>query len=227
MKTTGSDTHYFPDDLMPDENGLVAVGGALSPELLIEAYSKGIFPWSSVPRVGWYSPDPRLVLYPDQFHLSRRTLRIVKNPKYQVRFDDDFQKVMFCCSRIIRNSQEGTWITDDFIRAYSDLHSLGLTHSVEVYNEERLVGGLYGVSLGKIFFGESMFSIEPNTSKLAMYYLVEFLIQHHFDLIDCQAPTQHLLNLGAVEIPRKVFLKKIKKSLKKKTLTGNWELLRR
>jgi leucyl/phenylalanyl-tRNA--protein transferase len=200
----------FPDELLPDKTGLVALGGNLSTSTLIEAYSKGIFPWSGEDPIPWFSPDPRLVLFPGDFHISSRFKRILKNNKFKVLFDTDFTAIMTRCATIPRRHQDGTWINERLIKAYSKLFNLRIAHCIGVYAENRLCGGLYGLNLGKCFFGESMFSEIPETSKVALYYLSMYCLKHGIQFIDCQQVTPHLLSLGAVPIPRSMFLHLLK-----------------
>ena len=213
----------FPDFLEPDETGLIAVGGNLSERVLLQAYSKGIFPWVVGPPIMWFSPDPRLVLYPDDLHVPKRLARDLRSRRFSVDFDRDFEKVISCCASVARKHQNGTWIDEEFIAAYCNLHRKYLAHCVSVYKEGVLCGGLYGVSLGRVFFGESMFSLEPNASKVALYYLAEWVKKRGFLFIDCQVPSEHLLNLGAVEIPRAVFLENLARGFSWPTHDYRWE----
>jgi leucyl/phenylalanyl-tRNA--protein transferase len=196
----------FPENLEPDEFGLVALGGTLSVETLIEAYSKGIFPWSGRDPIPWFSPDPRLVLVPDRFHVSKSLKKEIGKKKYAVKTDTNFLGVVKGCAGIQRPGQRGTWIDKNIMAAYYELFKLSIAHSVEVYDEGILCGGLYGVSLGKCFFGESMFATVSNASKIALFFLTRILVDLGFLLIDCQQVTPHLLRMGATPIPRKVFL---------------------
>lgn len=207
---TSTKPPVFPDNLVPDDTGLVALGGNLAVSTLIEAYSKGIFPWSGEDPIPWYSPDPRLVLFPRDFYISKRMKRIIKSNKYQVKFDTDFTDIMIKCAIIKRKNQDGTWINTRLIKAYTSLFDLCIAHCVGVYVENKICGGLYGLSLGKCFFGESMFSEVPNTSKIALYYLTQFCIKHGIFLIDCQQVTPHMLSLGALPLPRNFFLTLLK-----------------
>lgn len=203
---------FPPTGLALDEpNGLLAAGGSLSAAWLLAAYRRGIFPWYSAGQpILWWSPNPRMVLCPEDFKLSRslnkrlRQGHLASGP-YQVRLDSAFAAVMAACADTPRPGQDGTWIVPAIHRAYGELHDQGRAHSVEVWVEERLVGGLYGVALGRMFYGESMFSRESDASKVALAHLVGFLRAHHFGLIDCQMRTPHLASLGAREIPRSEF----------------------
>jgi len=217
-------TYAFPDPLKADKDGLLAAGGDLSAEALISAYSAGIFPWyeEDFP-ILWWSPDPRLVLFPERFKLSNTLKQTLKREKYTVRFDHDFPAVIRSCAGIQRRNQKGTWITPDMQQAYIDLHQLGYAHSVETYAGDVLAGGLYGISLGRAFFGESMFHHQADASKVALYYLVEQMKKWDFHFIDAQQPTAHLKSLGAEEIPRKEFLKRLQRSLEYPTRRCSWE----
>jgi leucyl/phenylalanyl-tRNA--protein transferase len=214
----------FPEDLAPDEHGLVAVGGELSDRVLLEAYRKGIFPWFNAPPLMWFSPDPRTVLFPENFHVPDRLARQLRQGRFQVRFDRDFTEVMLGCATIPRPHEPGTWIDRHFLAAYTRLHRRHITHCVAVYSEGKLCGGLYGVSLGGIFFGESMFSRLPNASKIALAHLVTRLRELGFLLIDCQARTEHLILLGAEEIPRERFLELLARGLRLPDHRYDWSV---
>jgi leucyl/phenylalanyl-tRNA--protein transferase len=204
------------------ESGLLAVGGDLSPERLIAAYREGIFPWyGDGEPILWWSPDPRFVLFPNELRISRSMRQFLKKGIVRITFDQAFREVIAACRRP-RPGQNGTWITDEMREAYGALHDLGYAHSVEVWQEKELVGGLYGVSLGGAFFGESMFSEIPNASKAALITLVLYLEKRGFDLIDCQVETAHLAGLGARPIPRCDFCELLRQSLRHETLRGNW-----
>jgi len=213
----------FPSPELAEPEGLLAIGGDLSVERLLLAYSQGIFPWfGEGDPILWWSPDPRMVLFPGEFHVSERLRRLHRQRKYRVALDTAFPKVIAACANQPRAGQDGTWITQEMEEAYAALHWTGLAHSVEVWDGARLAGGLYGVSLGAAFFGESMFSIEPNTSKLAMWTLVEQLRRWGFQLLDCQVHTPHLATLGARDVPRRRFLKLLKDALTHETRRGPW-----
>ena len=198
----------FPDALQPDENGLIAVGGDLSERVLVEAYSKGIFPWFNGPPLMWFSTDPRPVLYPQRVHVSKRLERVLRQGRFEVHFDRDFEQVIFLCATVARPSQDGSWIDRSFFQAYTRLHyERYITHCVSVYREGVLCGGLYGVTLGRVFFGESMFSLQANASKVALVHLCRLLERWNFLMIDCQQVTAHILKLGAVELSRTEYLK--------------------
>lgn len=213
---------YFPEGLRPDRHGLVAVGGSLEEPVLLESYAKGIFPWHDDPVPFWFSPDPRMVLYPDAHRIPERLRRTMAQGRYGVAFDVDFSEVIEACAGVPRPDQDGTWITPAFIAAYTRLHRNGWAHCVSVTRDGRLVGGLYGVSLGAAFFGESMFSAEPNTSKIAVAHLVAWCRAKGFAFVDCQVPTPHLASLGAVEVPRERFLAELRGALEHPTLRGRW-----
>lgn len=214
----------FPDPSEADEDGLIGVGGNLSPGMLLSAYSQGIFPWYSEGEpLLWWSLDPRFVLYPHELRVSRTMKKIMKRGTYRVTLDKDFPGVIHGCRRIRRKGQSGTWITEEMEQAYTLLHREGFAHSVEVWSGDDLTGGLYGISLGAAFFGESMFSREPNTSKIALIYLTGILKEVGMEMIDCQQHTRHLESLGARDVPRKLFLKQLREALnKQKTWKGNW-----
>ncbi len=217
------DELIFPYPELATPEGLLAVGGDLSIERLLLAYSNGIFPWyDKNSPVLWWSPDPRMVLYPDKFKVSKSLKQSIKSGKFTIKFDSDFKDIIKNCSVVSRKEQSETWITREMQDAYFELHKAGFAHSVGIYSDKELVGGLYGVSLGRMFFGESMFYKKSDASKVALYYLVERLIKWEFDLIDVQQNTQHLKRLGAELMPRKKFLEILKISLKSKTILGNW-----
>jgi len=215
-------TPVFPDGLIPDRYGLVAIGGDLSERVLLEAYAKGIFPWEDDPVPFWFSPDPRMVLYPESHHVPERLRRTIRQGRHTVAFDRRFADVIEACATMERPEQEGTWISPAFREAYSSLHERGYAHCVTVERDGKLVGGLYGVSLGRAFFGESMFSDEPNASKIAMAHLVAWCKAKAFAFVDCQVPTTHLASLGAVEIPRGRFLAELRSALEASTLRCSW-----
>jgi len=215
----------FPHPNLARKDGLLAVGGDLSDERLLLAYQNGIFPWYSGDEpIIWWSPDPRLVLYPDQLKVSRSLKKTIRQKKFTVTIDTVFDDVIKACASIRTIKQKETWITGDMIKAYCSLHRSGFAHSVEAWYQGNLVGGLYGVSLGKCFFGESMFSIVDNASKVAFVYFVDILKTLSIDLIDCQVSTEHLMQFGAREIERKRFLKELKHSLHSPTIRGKWEI---
>jgi leucyl/phenylalanyl-tRNA--protein transferase len=212
----------FPPAECAVRSGLLAVGGDLSPERLLAAYREGIFPWYAEGEpILWWSPDPRFVLFPGELRVSRSMRQFLKKGLLRITFDHAFRGVIAACQKP-RPGQDGTWITEEMRKAYIALHDLGYAHSVEVWREEKLAGGLYGVSLGRCFFGESMFSATANASKAALIALVSRLRELAFDLIDCQVESPHLAILGARTIPRRMFCTLLKESLRHETLRGNW-----
>jgi len=193
---------------LTEPNGLIAIGGSLSVERLLKAYSLGIFPWYGKDEpILWYSPDPRMVITPSKFHLSKSLKRVIQSSKFDVFIDTSFKSVIVQCQKIARQGQSSTWINDEMIEAYCRLHDAGYAHSYEVYENGELVGGLYGVALGDVFFGESMFSLVSNASKIAFAYLLQ---QSQYKLIDCQIENKHLESLGAFKMPRDLFIQQLK-----------------
>jgi len=198
----------FPPPELAESNGLLAVGGDLSPERLLLAYSMGIFPWfNDGDPLLWWSPDPRCVLFPDDLHVSRRLAKRLQRGEFRISFNQAFGEVVTACAGIRRDSGDGTWITMEMLEAYQRLHRLGYAHSVETWQDGELVGGLYGVSIDRFFFGESMFHRVTDASKAAFATLVRTLRQRRFLLVDCQLPTPHLHSLGARDVSRATFLK--------------------
>jgi leucyl/phenylalanyl-tRNA--protein transferase len=214
----------FPDPDEADESGLLAIGGDLSIERLKLAYSKGIFPWyeDGMP-ILWWSPDPRMVLFPQKMIISHSLRQVIKKNSFRITFDQEFEKVIDACSHTPRKEQEGTWITREMKNAYIKLHEAGFAHSVEAWLDNQLVGGLYGVSLGKAFFGESMFHKETNASKVALFHLVEKLIDWEYEIIDAQVYTNHLESLGGELLPRDHYLRLLEKALIKDGKDGIWD----
>jgi leucyl/phenylalanyl-tRNA--protein transferase len=213
----------FPDPSDSDRDGLLAIGGDLSPERLLAAYANGIFPWFDEDSpILWWSPDPRMVMFPGEFKRSKSLNQTIKKGKFEVRFDTDFRSVIKNCSKAGFRSLEGTWITPEMVSAYVKLHKMGFAHSVESYLDSKLAGGLYGISLGKAFFGESMFHLERDASKVALAALVDKCTGWGFHFIDAQQQTEHLQSLGAKAIPRAEFLLLLREALKYPTLTGKW-----
>lgn len=209
-----SDRLSFPPPHLAIKEGLLAVGGDLSVDRLLLAYRSGIFPWYSEGEpILWWSPDPRLVLYPDELRISRSLRKVIKRKLFHITFDQDFEAVITGCAEARRSYGEGTWITDEMKSAYIELHRMGYARSAEAWQDGKLVGGLYGVSMGRAFFGESMFSRVSNASKAAFVTLVETLRNNGFTLIDCQVKTDHLIRFGAREIPRKIFLEQLEKAI--------------
>jgi leucyl/phenylalanyl-tRNA--protein transferase len=215
----------FPPPELAEEDGLLAVGGDLGIERLLLAYTMGIFPWySGTSPILWWSPDPRLVLFPGELKVSRSLGQTIKRGLYRVTFDTAFERVITCCAESSRKHETGTWITKRMIDAYCRLHGAGHAHSVESWHGDELAGGLYGVALGGIFFGESMFSKRSDASKVAFVKLVEKLVKWNFTVIDCQVTTGHLISLGAREIPRSDFMKTLRGVLNILTPRGPWNL---
>ena len=198
---------YFPPVEDADENGLLAIGGDLTPARLILAYRSGIFPWfNEADPICWWSPDPRFVLYPSELKISKSMQQVVKKQTFQFSTNKAFKAVIHACSTTPRNGQDGTWITNEMQDAYLHMHQLGYAHSAEAWLNNELVGGLYGIRLGNVFYGESMFSHVSNASKFAFIQYVQMLQKENVQLIDCQLHTQHLESLGATMIPRKTFM---------------------
>jgi leucyl/phenylalanyl-tRNA--protein transferase len=218
----------FPDPLRSDRNGLLAVGGKLDPVWLIEAYSVGVFPWfNESDPIMWWSPNPRSVVYPGEVKISKSMKQLLNNGRFALRIDSSFENVIQQCRSIKRKDQDDTWITEEVKKAFIEMHRIGLAHSFETWHNGLLVGGLYGISLGTIFFGESMFSTVPNASKFAFIYLSEILKRNNFDLIDCQIPNPHLASMGCFNMIKKEYLNILWKNDPEKTIIGNWnELLK-
>jgi leucyl/phenylalanyl-tRNA--protein transferase len=203
-------------------NGLLCAGGELTPQRILDAYAHGIFPWfSEGDPVLWWSPDPRMVLFPEELKVSRSLRKAVSRGAYETRFDTAFRAVMEACAEP-RDGQGGTWIVPEMVAAYTQLHERGLAHSVESWEGDELVGGLYGVALGKVFFGESMFARRPDASKVALVKLVERLRAAGYRVIDCQQATAHLASLGAREIPRKDFARLVQESIQYPPTGERW-----
>lgn len=216
----------FPPVIKADPDGLLCHGGNLSPGMLLSAYRQGIFPWfSDGDPVLWWSPDPRFVLFPDRLHVSSSMRRVLKSERYTLTTDTAFREVITSCASISRKGQDGTWITGAMVEAYCELHALGYAHSVEAWSSGTLAGGFYGVGLGKIFFGESMFSREDDASKAAFIPFVRTLQREGFSLIDSQVYTDHLAGLGAETIPRERYLGLLAEGLDAETRKGSWASL--
>ncbi len=216
----------FPDInlALSDPNGLLAAGDSLSANRLLQAYSRGIFPWYEEGQpILWWSPDPRMVLLPDDLHISKSLQKTLKKSSYRLSMDTVFSEVISCCAEP-RGNDTGSWITSEMQIAYSELHEAGFAHSVEVWSGNDLVGGLYGIALGQVFFGESMFSFESNTSKVALVNLVKQLQRWNYKLIDCQVSSKHLESLGATEISRNDFEQKLRQLLSKAGRMKYWEI---
>ena len=205
----------FPpaERIRPGIGGLVGLGGDLHPDTLIEAYRKGVFPWEGRQPIPWFSPDPRMVLRPGAFRASRSLRKLDRQGRLTVKTDTCFAEVMRRCAAVPRPGQDGTWITENMIRSYTTLHERGIGHSVEVFEGGELVGGLYGLAMGAIFFGESMFHARRDASKLALYHLCQRLEAWGHELIDCQQETAHLASLGARPIPRAQFMRQLAAAL--------------
>jgi len=215
----------FPDPERADANGLLAIGGDLRPERLMRAYSLGIFPWpcEGYPLM-WHAPPERFVLAPTQLTIGRTLRKVLKRRAFVVTLDNRFEDVMRACSRVPRPGQDGTWIDEPMIKAYSALHRMGHAHSVEAWQADRLVGGLYGISLGKAFFGESMFALQANASKVAFATLVQQLACWHFEIVDAQVHTPLLASFGAVSLPRRDFSRVLAHALDAPSRPGPWRL---
>jgi len=198
---------WFPDPALALPSGLLAAGGDLRPERIVLAYSQGIFPWYTEDSpILWWSPDPRCVLFCTELHVPRRLERLIRSGRFCYSFDQDFEAVIRLCAETPRPDQNGTWLVPEMMQAYTFLHRLGLAHSVEAWQDGELVGGIYGLSLGRVFFGESMFHLRPDASKAALVHLVRILETRGFVLLDCQQTTPHMTQLGAREISRLEFL---------------------
>jgi leucyl/phenylalanyl-tRNA--protein transferase len=216
----------FPSPELAEEDGLLAVGGDLSVERLLAAYSVGIFPWySDDSPILWWSPDPRLVLIPGDLRVSRSLKQAIKKGTYRTTFDRAFERVIRNCAETRRKDEAGTWITEEMIGAYCRLYEKGFAHSVESWAGDELAGGLYGVALGGVFYGESMFAGKSDASKVAFVKLVQQLAEWKFRIIDCQVKTLHLMSLGAKEVPRSLFLKILREALKVQTPYGKWDVV--
>jgi len=213
----------FPPPYLAGSDGLLAIGGDLSKERLLLAYRMGIFPWFSDDEpIMWWSPDPRLVIYPQDLRVPKSLKKVINKNIFKVTMDSSFEQIINLCAQMRLQKNEGTWLGKDMIEAYCNLHEAGYAHSVEAWHEGELAGGLYGVSIGKCFFGESMFTRISNASKAAFVALVEYLKTLSFNMIDCQLTTEHLKSFGAREIPRSVFLKQLNESLEARTKKGRW-----
>lgn len=209
---------------LDDPNGLLAAGGALGSDWLLEAYSRGIFPWYETGQpILWWSPNPRLILLPDQVRVSKSLKKLIKKCPYNLTIDRNFVGVIENCGKA-RPGSSGTWITEEMQQAYVNMHNLGYAHSVEVWSGSALVGGLYGIALGKVFFGESMFSLEPNASKLALVALAQRLLAWDYELIDCQVSSEHLVSLGAQEINRGEFSELVDSLVSETPHPDSWQI---
>jgi len=227
------EVYDFPPVSQSTKDGLLAIGGDLSPERLLVAYSSGIFPWYSEGEpILWWSLDPRMVMKPSELKVTKSLWKTIESHKYSCSFDTDFEGVIRACATVPRidditeeeddTDEPSPWISEDMIVAYCELHNMGFAHSVEVYQDNELVGGLYGVAIGKVFCAESMFHTKTDASKVALYNLCQFLIRNGFELIDSQQETGHMKRMGAAPIPRKEFIKLLKGLVKQQSLVGNW-----
>ncbi|WP_044203782.1 leucyl/phenylalanyl-tRNA--protein transferase [Flammeovirga sp. OC4] len=217
------DNVMFPPARLTDESGILAVGGDLTPKRIIEAYANGVFPWfNPEDPLLWWSPDPRCVLFPENIYVSKSMRQLLRRDTFKVTFDQNFEGVIAACKEIYRPDQGGTWITDEMEEAYNQLHKIGFMHSVEVWENDELVGGLYGGAMQKAFFGESMFSKRSNASKYGFIMLCKNLIEQGYEIIDCQMHTPHLESLGAEEIPRDAFLLYTDRNQQREFDRQNW-----
>jgi len=216
-------SYQFPDPRTASDEGLLAYGGDLSSPRLLAAYRNGIFPWyNEDDPILWWSPDPRLLLYPHKFYIRKSFRRVLRSGKFSVTFDTCFSDVIDHCANVSRKEQEHTWIIDEMQQAYINLHEEGFAHSVEVHLEGELVGGLYGLSLGRAFFGESMFSLVSDASKVAFKALSDVLGRRGYDFIDCQMKTDHMMGLGAEVVKRDQYLDALQETLLKPAILGSW-----
>ena len=214
----------FPPAWLARSDGLLCIGGDLSCERILLAYQNGIFPWfSDNEPILWWSPDPRLVLYPSEIRISKSLRKTLKKNRFRITINQAFEQTISACSQPRKDPNEGTWLVEEMKDAYIELHCQGHAHSVETWHQDRLVGGLYGVAMGCVFFGESMFSLESDASKSALVALARHLCAHGFDFIDCQVTTDHLCRMGAVEIPRNRFLDLLGRSIIRQPVSGVWE----
>jgi len=213
----------FPDPRYAPDEGLLAYGGDLSSHRLLFAYKKGIFPWySKDDPILWWSPNPRLLLYPEKFIVRKSFRRVLRSGKFTITFDRHFSEVITHCATVYREGQEASWIVDEIIEAYTQLHEEGFAHSVEVHQDDKLVGGLYGIAYGKAFFGESMFSLVSDASKVAFKALSDVLGSKGYDFIDCQMKTDHMVRLGAEVVDRDIFLDALEETIDKPMDFGKW-----
>ncbi|MBX3154901.1 MAG: leucyl/phenylalanyl-tRNA--protein transferase [Deltaproteobacteria bacterium] len=213
----------FPDVLRPDASGLAFVGGDLAVETVCEAYvRRGLFPWCGGPRIPWFWPDPRAILIPSRFRVTRSLAKRARTAGLRVAFDRDFAGAMLRCATTVRTGEYNTWITPDMRDAYAELHRLGIAHSVEVYRDGTPVGGLYGLTFGRFFHGESMYHHERDTSKLALWAMCQALDARAFELVDCQVMTPHLASLGAEDVPRPVYMARLAANAARPSLHASW-----
>ena len=215
----------FPPASHANPDGLLAVGGLLREDWLLKAYSVGLFPWFNPGEdILWWSPDPRYVILPQDVKIQKSMHSYLNNPDLDFRLDTAFEQVIDNCAKISRKGEPGTWISEEMKHAYTKLHKLGMAHSAEIWKEDKLVGGLYGVSIGSVFFGESMFTTEQNMSKLALVRLCEWLEEREFLMIDCQVFSKHIVSMGAVPVARSQFLEALDIGLESNTLRGKWSV---
>ena len=215
--------HIFPSARTASEEGLVAYGGDLNPNRILKAYREGIFPWyAEGDPILWWSPNPRLLLFPQDFKINKSFRRVLRNRGFEIKFDHAFEEVITHCARVPRVGQDGTWLTTEMKEAYMELHDMGFAHSVETYLDGELVGGLYGIAMGGGFFGESMFSLISNASRVSLCALSSICVEKSYDFIDCQVPTPHMINWGAKLVERDDFLDLLEATLNKKTDFGSW-----
>jgi len=213
----------FPETHLAEPDGLLAYGADVSVERLLMAYPQGIFPWYNEGQPPlWWAPHERCVLFPEMIHCSKSLRRVIRQGKYEVRMDTAFNRVVQACGHVGTSRDNGTWLNQELKSSLSELHDLGLAHSVETWHEGELVGGLYGISIGSMFFGESMFAAKSDASKVALYHLCQYMIAQNMDLIDCQIPNDHLLSLGAQILPRDEFYPILEESVNKNTHSGPW-----
>jgi leucyl/phenylalanyl-tRNA--protein transferase len=206
-----------------DDDSIIAIGGDLNPNRVLNAYKCGIFPWYNADDpILWWSPNPRFVLYIKDFRVRKSLQKTIKRDLFEVKFDTDFDLIIKNCQTIKRKDQDKSWILDEVIESYTKIYELGFAHCVGVYINKELIGGLYGINFGGMFCGESMFSKVSSASKVAFYYLVQKLTEWGFDFVDCQVQTEHLASFGAKNISRDIFLKELEKTMQKKTFIGDW-----
>jgi leucyl/phenylalanyl-tRNA---protein transferase len=218
-----SEKLLFPPPWLAHPDGLLCIGGDLSVQRILLAYENGIFPWFAENEpILWWSPDPRLVLFPGNIKISKSLRKTIRKKEFEITVDQAFEETIRSCAKPRKKRDTGTWLVEKMIEAYIRLHKSGFAHSVETWKDGRLVGGLYGISLGGVFFGESMFAFQNNASKVALTALTCHLTQYNYDLIDCQVKTDHLISMGAAEIPRKIFLNIISHSVKRTDIGNIW-----
>ncbi len=211
----------FPNPRNAAKEGLLAHGGGLEPNRILTAYRNGIFPWfNEDDPILWWSPDPRLLLYPKNLKVRKSFRKVLRNRKYSVKFDHNFKHTIKMCAKI--REAEGTWLIEKMQKAYTKLHHMGFAHSVEVYEDDEFIGGLYGIAMGRAFFGESMVSLKPDASKIALKALCDILEERNYKFIDCQVPTPHLQSMGAVLVERDIFLDELQEALQGGGEIGSW-----